>query len=175
MKQCLGLLRDIQENGTGKGDLTGTGTPSVFGQFRHNLADGFPLLTTKKLNFKNIANELIRFLSGDTNTAWLNENGVSIWDEWTTENGELGPIYGRQWTAGPTKDGGSVNQIDYVINCLDNNPNSRRILFHGWKKTPLMLRIANKFLTKFDYISIGCKGCKTSSHYQFALQVSEGV
>lgn len=133
MKQYLDLLQDILDNGTRKGDRTGTGTVSVFGrQYRHDLADGFPLLTTKKLHFKSIANELIWFLRGDTNTKWLKENGVSIWDEWATEDGELGPIYGAQWTAWPTRDGGSINQIDYVIDCLRNNPDSRRILFHAW-------------------------------------------
>lgn len=133
MKQYLELLTDILENGTQKGDRTGTGTLSVFArQYRHNLADGFPLLTTKKLHFKSIANELIWFLKGDTNIKWLKENGVSIWDEWATEEGDLGPLYGKQWTAWPTKDGGEINQIDYVVNCLKNNPNSRRILFHGW-------------------------------------------
>jgi thymidylate synthase len=133
MKQYLELLEDILQNGEVKGDRTGTGTTSVFGrQIRHNLATGFPLLTTKKLHFKSIANELIWFLSGKTNIAWLNEHGVSIWDEWATPEGELGPVYGKQWTAWPTKDGGSINQIDYVVNTLKTNPNSRRILFHGW-------------------------------------------
>ncbi|WP_125721166.1 thymidylate synthase [Pseudoalteromonas rubra] len=133
MKVYLELLRDVLENGTQKGDRTGTGTRSVFGrQIRHNLRDGFPLLTTKKLHFKSIANELIWFLKGDTNKTWLNENGVKIWDEWALENGDLGPIYGKQWTAWPTKDGGEINQIDYVVDTLKNNPNSRRILFHGW-------------------------------------------
>jgi len=133
VKQYLELLRDILDNGTPKGDRTGTGTLAVFGrQFRHDLADGFPLLTTKKLHFRSIANELIWFLSGDTNIRWLKEQGVSIWDEWATEDGDLGPIYGAQWTAWPTRDGGTVNQIDYVVDCLRNNPDSRRILFHGW-------------------------------------------
>ena len=133
MKQYLDLLQDILDNGARKDDRTGTGTLSVFGrQYRHNLADGFPLLTTKKLHLKSIVNELIWFLSGATNTRWLKENGVSIWDEWATEEGELGPIYGAQWTAWPTRDGGSINQIDYVVDCLRNNPDSRRILFHGW-------------------------------------------
>jgi thymidylate synthase len=133
MKQYLELLEDILENGTKKGDRTGTGATSVFGrQIRHNLANGFPLLTTKKLHFKSIANELIWFLSGSTNIEWLNKNGVSIWNEWATDTGCLGPVYGKQWTAWPTKDGGSINQIDYVIETLKNNPNSRRILFHGW-------------------------------------------
>lgn len=133
MQQYLDLLKDIKENGTIKGDRTGTGTTSVFGrQMRHDLTKGFPLLTTKKLHFKSIANELIWFLSGDTNTKWLNENGVKIWNEWATEDGSLGPVYGKQWTQWPTKDGGSINQIEYVVNQLKNNPNSRRILFHGW-------------------------------------------
>lgn len=133
MKQYLNLLQDILDNGVQKGDRTGTGTLSVFArQFRHDLNDGFPLLTTKKLHFKGIANELIWFLNGDTNTKWLNENGVKIWDEWATETGDLGPIYGKQWTQWPTKDGKTINQIDYVVDCLKNNPNSRRILFHGW-------------------------------------------
>jgi thymidylate synthase len=101
-------------------------------QYRHDLADGFPLLTTKKLHLKSIINELIWFLNGGTNTAWLKENGVSIWDEWATESGDLGPLYGAQWTAWPTRDGESINQIDYVVDCLRNNPDSRRILFHGW-------------------------------------------
>ena len=133
MKQYLDLLQDILDNGAAKSDRTGTGTLSVFGrQYRHNLADGFPLLTTKKLHLKSIINELIWFLNGDTNTRWLKENGVSIWDEWATEDGDLGPIYGAQWTAWPTRDGGTINQIDYVVDCLRNNPDSRRILFHGW-------------------------------------------
>lgn len=133
MKQYLDLLQDILDNGVQKGDRTGTGTLSVFGrQYRHNLADGFPLLTTKKLHLKSIINELIWFLNGDTNTRWLKENGVSIWDEWATETGDLGPIYGAQWTNWPTRDGGAINQIDYVVECLRNNPDSRRILFHGW-------------------------------------------
>lgn len=133
MKQYLETLKDILANGTVKGDRTGTGTTSVFGrQIRHDLSTGFPLLTTKKLHFKSIANELIWFLSGDTNIEWLKSHGVSIWNEWATEDGDLGPVYGRQWTAWPTKDGSSINQIDYVIETLKKNPNSRRILFHGW-------------------------------------------
>ena len=133
MKQYLELLNDVVTNGLTKGDRTGTGTKAVFArQYRHNLADGFPLLTTKKLHFKSIANELIWMLSGNTNIKWLNENGVKIWDEWATEDGDLGPVYGEQWTAWPTKDGGTINQIDYMVHTLKTNPNSRRILFHGW-------------------------------------------
>jgi thymidylate synthase len=133
VKQYQALLQDILEQGIRKGDRTGTGTLSVFGrQFRHDLDAGFPLLTTKKLHFKGIVHELLWFLRGDTNTKWLHEKGVTIWDEWATEAGELGPIYGKQWTAWPTKGGGSINQIDYVLECLKQNPDSRRILFHAW-------------------------------------------
>ena len=138
MKQYLELLNDVVTNGLTKGDRTGTGTKAVFArQYRHNLADGFPLLTTKKLHFKSIANELIWMLSGNTNIKWLNENGVKIWDEWATEDGDLGPVYGEQWTAWPTKDGGKINQIDYMVETLKTNPNSRRILFHGWNPAVL--------------------------------------
>lgn len=133
MRSYLDLLEDVLENGARRGDRTGTGTVSVFGrQYRHGLSKGFPLLTTKKLHFKSIVNELIWFLNGDTNIKWLNENGVKIWNEWATEEGDLGPVYGKQWTAWPTKDGGSINQIDYVVDAIKNNPNSRRIIFHGW-------------------------------------------
>jgi thymidylate synthase len=105
----------------------------VFGrQLRFDLTQGFPILTTKRVHFKSVVNELIWFLSGDTNTRWLRENGVSIWDEWATEEGDLGPLYGAQWHAWPTRDGGSINQIDYVVDCLKNRPESRRILFHAW-------------------------------------------
>ena len=133
MQQYLNLLKDIRDNGVDRGDRTGTGTRSVFGrQLRFDLAEGFPILTTKKVHFKSVVNELIWFLNGDTNTQWLRENGVSIWDEWATEAGELGPLYGAQWVNWPTRDGGSVNQIDYVIDCLRRRPESRRILFHAW-------------------------------------------
>jgi thymidylate synthase len=133
LKAYQDLLADVLSNGVQKDDRTGTGTLSVFGrQFRHNLEDGFPLLTTKKLHFKSIINEMIWFLKGDTNIKWLKENGVKIWDEWATEDGDLGPIYGKQWTAWPTQTGDTINQIDYVVHTLKTNPNSRRILFHGW-------------------------------------------
>jgi thymidylate synthase len=133
MRQYHDLLKDILDNGVRKEDRTGTGTLSVFGrQFRHDLADGFPLLTTKKLHLRSIINELIWFLNGDTNVAWLQEHGVSIWNEWATETGDLGPVYGKQWRAWPTRDGGEVDQIEYVLDCLKNRPDSRRILFHAW-------------------------------------------
>ncbi|MCK4707277.1 MAG: thymidylate synthase [Gammaproteobacteria bacterium] len=130
MRQYLDLLKDVLENGSVKSDRTGTGTTSIFGcQFRHDLAKGFPLLTTKKVHFKSVVNELLWFLSGSTN---INDLDARIWNEWATEAGDLGPVYGKQWTAWPTKDGGSINQIDYVIDLLKNNPSSRRILFHAW-------------------------------------------
>ncbi|MFV2056253.1 MAG: thymidylate synthase [Thiohalomonadales bacterium] len=133
MKQYLEMLKYVMENGVQKGDRTGTGTLSTFGyQYRHNLNDGFPLLTTKKVYLKGIVNELIWFLNGGTNKTWLNEHGVKIWDEWATDEGDLGPIYGKMWTAWPTKNGGKINQIEYVMDLLKNNPESRRILFHGW-------------------------------------------
>ncbi len=133
MQQYLDLLRDIRDNGVDRGDRTGTGTRSVFGrQLRFDLAEGFPILTTKKVHFKSVVNELIWFLNGDTNTQWLRENGVSIWDEWATDKGDLGPLYGAQWVNWPTRDGKTINQIDYVIDCLKHRPESRRILFHAW-------------------------------------------
>ena len=133
MQAYLDLLTDILESGTDRGDRTGTGTRSVFGrQLRFNLNKGFPILTTKRVHFKSVVNELIWFLSGDTNTRWLRENGVSIWDEWATDEGELGPLYGAQWHSWPTKEGASINQIDYVVDCLKHRPESRRILFHAW-------------------------------------------
>jgi thymidylate synthase len=133
MQQYHDLLQDILDNGVRKEDRTGTGTLSVFGrQFRHDLADGFPLITTKKLHLRSIINELIWFLNGDTNVGWLQEHGVSIWNEWATESGDLGPVYGKQWRAWPTADGGEIDQIDYVLDCLKNRPDSRRILFHAW-------------------------------------------
>ena len=130
MQQYLDLMRHVLEHGQKKSDRTGTGTISVFGQmFRHDLTQGFPLLTTKKIHFKSVVNELLWFLSGSTN---INDLDARIWNEWALESGELGPVYGKQWTAWPTHDGGSINQIDYVIDLLINKPNSRRILFHAW-------------------------------------------
>ncbi len=133
MQSYLDLLQDISENGIDRGDRTGTGTRSVFGrQLRFDLRKGFPILTTKKIHFRSVVNELIWFLSGSTNTRWLKENGVTIWDEWSTDNGDLGPVYGAQWLNWPKKDGTSVNQIDYVVDSLKYRPESRRILFHAW-------------------------------------------
>lgn len=133
MKQYHELLQHLLDNGVKKGDRTGTGTYSVFGhQMRFNLAEGFPLITTKKLHTRSIFHELLWFLKGDTNIAYLKENGVSIWDEWADENGNLGPVYGYQWRSWPNPDGTSTDQIVNLVNGLKNNPNSRRHIVSAW-------------------------------------------
>ena len=138
MKQYLDLLRDVMENGQGKDDRTGTGTTSVFGrQTRYDLSQGFPLLTTKKIHLKSIIHELLWFLKGDTNIRYLKENNVTIWDEWADENGDLGPIYGKQWTAWEGRDGTKINQIAEAMEMLKNNPSSRRIIVSGWNVADL--------------------------------------
>lgn len=133
MKQYLDLMQDILDNGTQKGDRTGTGTLSVFGrQMRFDLQKGFPLVTTKKLHIRSIIYELLWFLNGDTNIKYLKDNGVSIWDEWADENGDLGPVYGHQWRSWPTPNHGTVDQITNVLNQIKNNPNSRRHIVSAW-------------------------------------------
>src|SRR5690554_2624535 len=133
MKQYLDLLQRILDEGVRKDDRTGTGTLSVFGyQMRFDLSKGFPLLTTKKMHLRSIIHELLWFLRGDTNIAYLRENGVTIWDEWADENGELGPMYGRQWRAWPTPDGGHIDQISLVVDQIRNNPDSRRLIVSAW-------------------------------------------
>jgi thymidylate synthase len=133
MQQYLDLLRHIRERGTEKSDRTGTGTKSVFGyQMRFDLAQGFPLLTTKKLHLKSIVYELLWFLKGDTNVRYLHDHGVSIWDEWADDSGELGPIYGRQWRAWPGPDGRPIDQISRTIDLIRRNPDSRRIVVNAW-------------------------------------------
>ncbi|MEO9256976.1 MAG: thymidylate synthase [Crocinitomicaceae bacterium] len=133
MQQYLNLLEHILENGTQKGDRTGTGTISTFGyQMRFDLAKGFPLVTTKKLHLRSIIIELLWFLQGDTNIKYLKDNGVSIWDAWADENGNLGPVYGHQWRSWPTPDGGSIDQITNLLDQIKNNPNSRRLMVSAW-------------------------------------------
>ena len=133
MKQYHDLLQHLLDNGVKKEDRTGTGTYSVFGhQMRFNLAEGFPLMTTKKLHTRSIFIELLWFLKGDTNISYLKENGVSIWDEWADENGNLGPVYGYQWRSWPNPDGSSTDQIVNLVNALKNNPNSRRHIVSAW-------------------------------------------
>ncbi|MFD6513040.1 thymidylate synthase [Rhodococcus sp. NPDC060176] len=127
------LLRLVMETGTAKSDRTGTGTRSIFGhQMRFDLADGFPLVTTKKVHLKSIVNELLWFLRGDSNVAWLHEHGVSIWDEWADESGELGPVYGVQWRSWPTPSGEHIDQITQTVETLRTNPDSRRIIVSAW-------------------------------------------
>ncbi|WP_321326644.1 thymidylate synthase [Thiomicrorhabdus sp.] len=138
MKQYLDLLTHILENGTDKGDRTGTGTRSVFGyQMRFDLQKGFPLVTTKKLHIRSIVHELLWFLTGDTNIKYLKDNGVRIWDEWATESGDLGPLYGKQWVAWQKPNGETINQIAEVVETLKNNPNSRRMIVTAWNPADL--------------------------------------
>ncbi|MBF8962395.1 thymidylate synthase [Pontibacter sp. FD36] len=133
MKQYLDLIQHILDKGVKKEDRTGTGTLSVFGyQMRFDLAEGFPLVTTKKVHLKSIIHELLWFLKGDTNISYLKENGVTIWDEWADANGDLGPVYGSQWRSWPTPDGRHIDQITQVVNQLKNNPDSRRIIVSAW-------------------------------------------
>lgn len=133
MRQYLDLMRHVLEHGQDKTDRTGTGTRSVFGwQMRFNLAEGFPLLTTKKLHLRSIIHELLWFLQGDTNIRYLKENGVSIWDEWADENGELGPVYGKQWRRWEAADGRTIDQISQLIAGLKKNPDSRRHIVSAW-------------------------------------------
>ncbi len=133
MKQYHDLIRRVLDEGVEKSDRTGTGTLSVFGhQMRFDLAAGFPLVTTKKLHLKSIVHELLWFLAGDTNIAYLKANGVRIWDEWADENGDLGPVYGHQWRSWPARDGGTVDQIANLVDQLRTNPDSRRLMVTAW-------------------------------------------
>lgn len=138
MHQYLDLMRHVLDHGTQKSDRTGTGTISVFGyQMRFDLSQGFPLVTTKKCHLRSIIHELLWFLQGDTNTRYLKENGVRIWDEWADENGDLGPVYGHQWRNWPKPDGGHIDQIARVLDDLKHNPDSRRIIVSAWNVADL--------------------------------------
>ena len=133
MQQYLDMMQLVRDTGARKEDRTGTGTLSIFGhQMRFDLSQGFPLVTTKKLHLRSIIHELLWFLSGDSNIRYLKENGVSIWDEWADEDGDLGPIYGVQWRSWPTPDGGTIDQVAQVMDQLRNNPDSRRIILSAW-------------------------------------------
>jgi thymidylate synthase len=133
MQTYLNLLRDVLDTGTPRNDRTGTGTRSVFGrQMRFNLADGFPLVTTKKVHLKSVVGELLWFLRGDTNVQWLQDQGVSIWNEWADEHGELGPVYGSQWRSWKATDGNIIDQIAQVINGIRTDPDSRRLIVSAW-------------------------------------------
>jgi thymidylate synthase len=133
MRQYLDLLSHVLENGSDRSDRTGTGTRGVFGyQMRFDLAQGFPVTTTKKLHLKSIIHELLWFLAGHTNIKYLNDHGVTIWDEWADENGDLGPVYGKQWRSWPARDGGEIDQIANLLNQLRTNPHSRRLIVSAW-------------------------------------------
>jgi thymidylate synthase len=138
MRQYLDLLADVLEHGVPKGDRTGTGTLSLFGrQLRFDLGQGFPLLTTKKVHLRSIVHELLWFLRGDTNVAYLHEHGVGIWDEWADAHGELGPIYGHQWRSWPARDGGSIDQIARAVELVQRDPDSRRMVVSAWNVADL--------------------------------------
>lgn len=138
MNQYEDLLRYIKQNGAEKSDRTGTGTVSIFGaQLRFNLNEGFPLITTKKVHLRSIIHELLWFIKGETNTKYLTENNVTIWDEWADENGDLGPVYGKQWRSWPTPNGESIDQLAQVIETLKTNPDSRRIIVSAWNVSEL--------------------------------------
>jgi thymidylate synthase len=162
MQSYLELLRHVRDHGTEKSDRTGTGTRSVFGwQMRYDLAKGFPLVTTKKLHLRSIVHELIWFLQGDTNIAYLKENGVGIWDEWADANGDLGPVYGRQWRAWPTADGKVVDQIAWVVDEIKRNPDSRRLIVSAWNvgELPKMALMPCHTMFQF-YVANGKLSCQ---------------
>ncbi|HJR13946.1 MAG TPA: thymidylate synthase [Rhodanobacteraceae bacterium] len=174
MQIYLDLLRDVLEHGARKDDRTGTGTLSVFGrQIRMDLAQGFPLLTTKKLHVKSIVHELLWFLRGDTNIAYLKEHGVSIWNEWADENGDLGPVYGNQWRAWPAPDGRSIDQIAQVIEQIRRNPDSRRMIVSAWNVGELdkMALMPCHALFQF-YVANGKLSCQL---YQRSADIFLGV
>ncbi|SEM25311.1 thymidylate synthase [Luteibacter sp. UNCMF331Sha3.1] len=162
MQPYLDLLRHVLEHGAEKSDRTGTGTRSVFGwQMRYDLSRGFPLVTTKKLHLRSIIHELIWFLQGDTNIAYLKDNGVSIWDEWADEHGDLGPVYGRQWRAWPTADGKAVDQIAWVVDEIRRNPDSRRLIVSAWNvgELPKMALMPCHTMFQF-YVANGRLSCQ---------------
>jgi thymidylate synthase len=173
VRQYLNLLRYVRDHGASKGDRTGTGTKSVFGyQMRFDLAAGFPLVSTKQLHLKSIIYELLWFLRGDTNVGYLRDHGVSIWDEWADEHGELGPVYGKQWRSWPTA-GGNVDQLGNVVEQIKNNPNSRRLVVSAWNVGELdrMALLPCHALFQF-YVADGRLSCQL---YQRSADVLLGV
>ena len=174
MRQYLDLMERVLKTGAEKHDRTGTGTLSVFGhQMRFDLAEGFPMVTTKKLFLKAIVYELLWFLRGDTNVHWLQERGVSIWDEWAGENGELGPVYGHQWRSWPDGQGGTIDQIENVVNDIRSNPNSRRLMVTAWNPAdvPMMALPPCHCLFQF-YVANGKLSCQL---YQRSADIFLGV
>jgi len=174
VKHYLDLLRHIRRNGARKGDRTGTGTLSVFGyQMRFDLAEGFPLLTTKKLHLRSIIHELLWFLRGDTNIAYLHEHEVSIWDEWADANGDLGPVYGAQWRSWPAPGGGTVDQIEEAVRLIRDDPDSRRIIVSAWNVAELDRMALSPCHALFQfYVAEGRLSCQL---YQRSADVFLGV
>jgi thymidylate synthase len=174
MRQYLDLMRHILDHGVRKNDRTGTGTLSIFGpQLRFDLAHGFPLLTTKKVHLKSIVHELLWFLRGDTNTHYLRENGVTIWDEWADERGDLGPVYGYQWRSWPACDGSHIDQIAQVLQELKRNPDSRRLLVSAWNVADIpRMKLAPCHAFFQFYVAAGRLSCQL---YQRSADVFLGV
>jgi thymidylate synthase len=174
MRQYLDLLKRVRDTGVEKTDRTGTGTRSIFGhQMRFNLEDGFPLVTTKKLHLKSIIYELLWFLRGETNVRWLQERGVTIWDEWADANGELGPVYGHQWRSWPKTDGGTIDQIANLVRDIKANPDSRRLIVTAWNPSdvPRMALPPCHCLFQF-YVADGKLSCQL---YQRSADIFLGV
>ncbi len=170
MKQYLDLLRRVREAGAPKGDRTGTGTYSVFGhQMRFDLNDGFPLVTTKKIHLKSVIHELLWFLKGDTNTAYLKDNGVTIWDEWADKSGDLGPIYGYQWRSWPTPDGRHIDQIAQIVEQIKTTPDSRRIIVSAWNPADL----PDETISPQENVALG-KMALAPCHAFFQFYVRDG-
>ncbi|HEY9134362.1 MAG TPA: thymidylate synthase [Pseudomonadales bacterium] len=174
MKQYLDLMRHVRDNGVVKEDRTGTGTRSVFGyQMRFDLAEGFPVVTTKKLHLKSIIHELLWFLSGDTNIKYLTENGVKIWDAWADENGDLGPVYGYQWRSWPTSEGRHIDQISQLIEQIKTNPDSRRLIVSAWNVANVDSMALPPCHTLFQfYVAKGKLSCQL---YQRSADIFLGV
>lgn len=174
MKQYHDLLRHVMETGTVKSDRTGTGTKSVFGyQMRFDLSQGFPVVTTKKLHLRSIIHELLWFLKGDSNIKYLKDNGVSIWDEWADENGELGPVYGVQWRSWPTANGKHIDQIEKLVNSIKNNPDSRRHIVNAWNVAEVENMALPPCHTMFQfYVADGKLSCQL---YQRSADIFLGV
>lgn len=174
MKQYHDLMRHVLESGTDKSDRTGTGTRSIFGyQMRFNLSDGFPVVTTKKLHLRSIIHELLWFLKGESNIKYLKENGVSIWDDWADENGELGPVYGVQWRSWPTADGKKIDQIKQLVDGIKNNPDSRRHIVSAWNVAEVENMALPPCHTMFQfYVADGKLSCQL---YQRSADIFLGV
>ena len=174
MRQYHELMNFILKNGVKKEDRTGTGTLSIFGyQMRFDLNEGFPLVTTKKIHLKSLIYELLWFLNGDTNIKYLKDNGISIWDEWADENGDLGPVYGYQWRNWPTRDGKTIDQISQVVNQLKNNPDSRRIIVSAWNVADVNQMALPPCHSLFQfYVAEGKLSCQL---YQRSADVFLGV